>query len=47
MNNVVWDVSANIGHYTNQLAEWVDSEVSVIRFEPVPETFEFLKKYKS
>jgi FkbM family methyltransferase len=44
LNDVVWDIGANIGLYTNQFAEWVGSAGSVIGFEPVPETFEILKK---
>ena len=41
--DVVWDVGANIGHYTTQLAEKVGPNGSVIAFEPSPQNFQKLK----
>lgn len=38
----VWDVGANVGHYTLRMAELAGPQGRVFAFEPVPETFELL-----
>jgi FkbM family methyltransferase len=38
----VFDIGANIGHYTMRFSELVGGDGRVFSFEPVPETFELL-----
>ena len=42
--DVVWDVGANVGIYTNLFSEWVGKKGTVIAFEPEPNTFITLQK---
>lgn len=42
--DVVWDVGANIGFYTNLFGEWVGEGGKVVAFEPAPSTFTTLTK---
>lgn len=42
--DVVWDVGANVGFYTNLFLNWVGEKGKVIAFEPVPTTFLALSK---
>lgn len=37
--DVVWDVGANVGYYTEMLAERLINEGKVIAFEPAPQSF--------
>jgi FkbM family methyltransferase len=39
----VVDIGANIGAYTKLLSEWVGPEGEVFAFEPIPETFGYLR----
>jgi FkbM family methyltransferase len=41
--DVVWDVGANIGHYTRKFSEAVGSHGHIIAFEPFPSTLDRLK----
>ena len=43
----VWDVGANVGHYTSQLAQWTGAQGHVVAFEPVPATFRELEAHTS
>lgn len=38
-NDIVWDVGANIGHYTQKAAEIVGPDGHVYAFEPSPQNF--------
>ncbi len=40
--DVVWDVGANVGQFTEIFSEWVGPAGQVMAFEPVPECFEAL-----
>jgi len=40
--DLVLDIGANVGHYTQKLSLLVGTEGRVIAFEPVPDTFELL-----
>lgn len=42
--DVVWDVGANVGFYTNLFLDWVGEKGKVIAFEPMPATFLALSK---
>ena len=42
IGDTVWDVGANVGHYTKKFAEAVGEEGNVQAFEPVPNTFDIL-----
>jgi FkbM family methyltransferase len=37
--DIIWDVGANVGHYTKKFAEIVGASGHVVAFEPSPETF--------
>ena len=41
--DVVWDVGANIGFYTQQFAEWTGASGHVFAFEPEPATLTDLR----
>ena len=41
--DLVLDVGANIGVYTKLLSDWVGPEGSVYSYEPIPETFFYLR----
>lgn len=40
----VWDVGANVGHYTERFADRVGPRGSVVAFEPVPACFDVLTR---
>ena len=40
--DIVWDVGANVGHYTKQISEIVGTSGHVVAFEPSPHTFVML-----
>jgi FkbM family methyltransferase len=40
--DVVWDVGANLGHYTQRFHDWAGSEGVVYAFEPAPACFDSL-----
>lgn len=42
-NDVVWDVGANVGHYTRKFAEKVGPGGHVLAFEPAPSTLKILQ----
>jgi len=42
--DVVWDVGANVGHYSTRLASLVGESGKVAAFEPFPATAEILKR---
>ena len=44
IGDIVWDVGANVGFYTNLFLDWVGKEGKVIAFEPMPSTFFALDK---
>jgi len=41
-NDCVWDVGANLGHYTSRIAARLGTGGTVIAFEPAPNTFAVL-----
>jgi FkbM family methyltransferase len=41
--DLVLDLGANIGVYTKLLSDWVGPEGSVYSYEPIPETFQYLR----
>ncbi len=41
-NDVVWDVGANVGHYTKLFADITDSQGKVFAFEPSPQNYKRL-----
>lgn len=43
-DDCVWDVGANVGHYTSRIAARVGTEGKVIAIEPAPGTFAALAK---
>jgi FkbM family methyltransferase len=42
--DVVWDVGANLGVYTEVFADWVGSSGTVVAFEPVPSCFREMER---
>lgn len=42
--DVVWDVGANVGLYTELFGEWVGPTGSIIAFEPLPESAERIRQ---
>ena len=42
MGDVVWDVGAYQGYYTENFYKWVGAKGKVIAFEPVPDSFRLL-----
>lgn len=40
--DVIWDVGANVGHYTRKFAERVGPSGHIVAFEPSPRTFRML-----
>jgi len=42
--DVVWDVGANVGHYTKKFSALAGPEGTVYAFEPIPDTFEILSE---
>ncbi len=44
IGDVVWDVGANVGFYTNLFHDWAGEKGKVIAFEPMPATFLVLSK---
>ena len=43
LGDIVWDVGANVGHYTMKFAEACGSDGRVVAFEPFPATLECLR----
>src|SRR4051812_19131652 len=41
--NVVWDIGANVGLYTNHFLDWVGPSGKVVAFEPLPKAFDALR----
>lgn len=41
--NVVWDIGANVGLYTNHFLAWVGPSGKVVAFEPLPKAFDALR----
>jgi len=37
--DTVWDIGANVGHYTFQFFQWTSPAGKVVAFEPLPEAF--------
>lgn len=44
LGDIIWDVGANVGYYTVKFAEATGEGGAVHGFEPIPETFDMLKK---
>ena len=44
LGDVVWDIGANVGYFTEKFAAAVGPSGSIIAFEPAPGTFEELQK---
>jgi FkbM family methyltransferase len=42
-SDIVWDVGANVGHYTTRISEWVGASGKVFAFEPDQVTQERLR----
>jgi FkbM family methyltransferase len=42
--DVVWDIGANLGHYTDSFRELVGSDGLIVAFEPAPACFRTLKE---
>jgi FkbM family methyltransferase len=47
-DDVVWDIGANVGLYTEPFLNWVGQNGTVVAFEPLPKAFDFLMhKFKT
>ena len=42
--DIVWDVGANVGVYTEQFCEWVGPEGFVVAFEPTPQSLAAIRE---
>jgi hypothetical protein len=42
--DIVWDIGANVGYYTQLFVENLDEKSKIVSFEPNPASYNFLQK---